>query len=260
LFLELDRLYEAGNVPPERRLKVLQASHDIVVRREESFLREIMVLVLTGEYQQAIEYLENNYFHAQEGRDEIHDVYVDAHLLEGIRFLEGKNPALAKEHFEKASEYPENLSVGRPKNDRRAPQVAYFAGLATEALGDLDTARLRYAKAADQKETSRWPETRFYQALCHAKLGHDQKAEEIFQQLIQSGKDQLVEGESTDFFAKFGEQATRRSRTARAHYLIGLGLLGLGNQDAARNQFDQATKMNRSHPWARHQLANLKRP
>ncbi len=257
LLLELDMLYEAGNVEPARRLQALQANHSIVTQREDSFLREIMVQSLTGNYARAIDYLESNFFHAQEGRDEIHDVYVDVHLLEGLHCLRDKQPAAALEHFRKAAEYPENLSVGRPKNDPRAAQVAYDTGLALEALGDTNKARQFFAQAADQQETQQWPETRFYQAVSMVKLGRTDEANKIFDGLIDAGKKQLDEKESADFFAKFGQQASLASRNATAHYRIGLGLLGKGDKTAAKDEFEQAAKLNLSHPWAKYQYSAL---
>ena len=91
--------------------------------------------VINGQYPQAIEYLEGNYFHAQEGRDEIHDVYVNAHLLQGLRLLKQAQAAAALKQFEKASEYPENLSVGRPKNDPRAPAGGLLHGPRLRSAG-----------------------------------------------------------------------------------------------------------------------------
>ncbi len=257
LLLELDMLYEAANVAPERRLETLQANHGVVVRREDCFLREIMALMLTGKRRRAIEYLEENFFHAQEGRDDIHDVYVDAHLLEGLHALQQGRATEALDHFRKAAEYPENLSVGRPKNDPRAPQVAYFTALAREASGESDQARELFASAAAQEDTQRWPETRYYQALSLIKIGRAADAHKIFEQLIEQGRQQLGEQESADFFAKFGQQATRGSRSAAAHYQIGLGLLGTGDKETARQEFEQAVKLNQSHPWARYQRDTL---
>ena len=152
LFLELDNLYEFANVAPAQRLAALEPNHEIVVRREESFLREIMVLVLVGKYDRAIEHLETNFFHAREGRDEIHDVYVDAHLLEGLRLLQAGQPQEALAHLLKADQYPENLSVGRPKDDPRGPQVAYFTATAYATLGEGDKAEEFYRKAAEPTE------------------------------------------------------------------------------------------------------------
>ncbi len=41
------------------------------------------MLVLNGKYDTALKYLEKNRFHAKEGSESIHDVYVDACLLRG---------------------------------------------------------------------------------------------------------------------------------------------------------------------------------
>ncbi|MHB8866926.1 MAG: DUF5107 domain-containing protein, partial [Pirellulaceae bacterium] len=258
LLLELDQLYEQANVAPARRSAALEAHRDVVVQREESFLRGIMVQVLTGQYQQALENLEENYFHAQEGRDEIHDVYVDAHLLEGLRLLKLAQGEAALRHFEAASEYPENLSVGRPRNDPRAPQIAYCAGLAWEALGDQERAQKFFTEAAGQQETESWPETRFYQASSLAKLGDRAAADKVYEQLVNEGQKRLKEQGSADFFAKFGKEQTRRSQLATAHYLLGLGLLGQGKQGEAAKELEQAVQMNQSHPWARYQLDTIR--
>jgi len=257
LYLEADILYEIGNVSLQRRLAMLEENHDVVSKRNESFVREIMVLVLAGRYDKAIDYLTNNFFHIREGGGEIHDVYVDAHLLKGLECMKDKMFTEALAHFRKASEYPENLSVGRPKNDRRAPQVAYCIGTAYEALGDLEKAREIHKKAADQQGTSRWPQTQFHQALCLNKLGQKDDATGIFDRLTETGERSLNLGKSSDFFAKFGEQETKQAREASAHFTLGLGLLGKGEPDRAKQQFRQAVRLNISHVWARYHLSAL---
>jgi tetratricopeptide (TPR) repeat protein len=257
LYLETDILYEICNVSPEKRLALLDKNHDVASSRNESFVREIMVLVLSGKYDKAIDYLANNFFHVREGGGEIHDVYVDAHLLKGLEYMKEKEFAKALAYFQKASEYPENLSVGRPKNDARAPQVAYHIGMAYEKLGDAQKATEFYKMAADQQDTSRSPETRFHQALCLKKLGREGDAAKVFDGLIESGKKSLAQEESSDFFAKFGERETKQARQASAHFIIGLGLLGKARHDEAKQEFSQAAKLNVSHLWARYQLAEL---
>ncbi len=254
-FLELDQLYELSNVEPERRLAGFEQNFEVIRKRMESFSRAIAVQVGCSRYDAAIGHLSTNFFHVREGGGEIHDVYVDAHLLQGIQRLEAKDAAQALGHFQKASEYPENLSVGRPKNDRRAPQVAYFTGVAQEALGQTEAAKASHQKSADQSGTGGWPETRFYQGLSFAKLGRPEEAAKVFDQLIERGNRDLERGESADFFAKFGEQEARQMRAATAHYTIGLGHLGRGNRAQARAEFEQAVRLNRSHVWAKHELA-----
>jgi tetratricopeptide (TPR) repeat protein len=257
LLLELDRLYEVANTEPERRLAALESHHDVVVSRQESFVREITVRVLMGQYEQAIRDLEDNFFHAQEGREEIHDVYTDAHLLQGLKCSQQGDPRSALDHFQKAGQYPENLSVGRPANDPRSPQVAYHLGMAHEALGDKEAAKQQFQSAVGQRGTHRWPESTFYQARCLTQLGRNDEARAIFEKLIETGQQQLNQEEAVDFFSKFGGQETRRTRTASGHYLIGLGLLGQRDLGQAQEHFAQAVRLNRSHVWARHQLAVL---
>ena len=257
-YAELDRLYEIGNVSIDRRLALFEKSHETVAKRNDSFLREIKVLVLAGRYDQALDYLANNHFHVWEGGGEIHDVYVDACLLQGLQHLKGGKPSEALKDFHAASEYPENLSVGRPKNDRRAPQVAYHIGTAYEVLGETEKAAESFRKAADQRGTTRWPETRFYQGLCFVKLDDNDTAKEIFDSLTTTGQKRLSERTAGDFFAKFGEGQTTEARQASAHYTLGLGYLGKGQKEAARVAFERAVELNVSHVWAGARLAQLR--
>lgn len=256
-YVELDRLYEVGNVSLERRLALFEKNHETVVKRNDSFLREIMVLVLAGQYDSALDYLANNHFHVWEGGGQIHGVYVDACLLHGLHYLENDKPKDALKVFQAASEYPENLSVGRPKNDRRAPQVAYYIGSAYEALGKPEKARECFKKAVDQQGTTHWPETRFYQGLSFVKLNQNDSAEEIFDNLVETGRKRLSERQTSDFFAKFGEGQTPEARKASAHYTLGLGYLGKGENRAAKAEFEKAVELDISHVWARARLAEM---
>jgi tetratricopeptide (TPR) repeat protein len=185
-------------------------------------------------------------------------VYVDAHLLRGLSYLKNRKFDKALRDFQKASEYPENLSVGRPKNDRRAPQVAYYTATAYEALGDTGKASEFYKKAADQRVSSRWSEARFYQGLCFRELGQKDRAEEIFDKLIGNAKEELSKEADVDVFAKFGQQQTEEARKASAHYALGLGYLGKGLREQAKAEFEKAVELNVSHVWAKAQLAGLR--
>ncbi len=258
LFFELDSLYEFANAAPERRLAALEKNHAIAVQRQDSLMREIMVLVLNGRLEQAIEYLAAHRFHAREGSEGIRDVYVDAHLLRGLELLGAGDARKAAEHFQKAGEFPENLAVGRSRNDPRAAQIAFHTGQAQEALGLADEAKKSYARALDQQGTSQWPEARFYQAQAALKLGKPDEAQKIFAELAAAGASRIKEDASTDFFAKFGEQETKKTRAALGHFLIGLAAIGEGRTDEARSELEQAVKMNLSHVWARYWLAELK--
>ena len=255
LYFELDRLYEAGNVSLDRRLGLFENNHQTVVQRNDSFLREIMVMVLAARYDEALGYLANNHFHVSEGGGRIHDVYVDGHLLRGSQHLKADNFDEALKDFHAASEYPENLSVGRPRNDRRAPQVAYYIATAYEALGNAEKAAEYYKKAVEQRAGS--SEARFYRGLSFGELGRQDEADKMFDELIESGKQRLSERSAVDIFAKFGEGRTAAAREASTHYALGLGYLGKGQSDKAKTEFEKAVELNVSYVWARARLAEL---
>ena len=76
--------------------------------------------------------------------------------------------------------------------------------------------------------------------------------------MIESSQQRLTdEDESVDYFAKFGEQNSRRVQMASAHFTLGLGLLGAGKKEEAKEEFQKAVEMNQSDVWARYYLQSL---
>jgi tetratricopeptide (TPR) repeat protein len=258
LYAEIDVLYEVGGLSPRKRLALLEKNHRTVIQRDDSLIREIMLFVQVGRYDDAIEFLTDHHFHTPEGGDDVHDVYVDAYLLRGAEKFKDKKFSGALEDYLAAGEYPENLEVGRPTNDGHAPQVSYFVATAYEALGNDQKAKEFYEKSADQQRTSSWPQTQYYQALALKMLDKKQKAAEIFDRLIADGQERLTEDVAMDFFAKFGERQTRQARLADAHYITGLGYLGQGKTNKAEEQFERVLELNVNHLWAAAQLSELK--
>ena len=66
----------------------------------------------------------------------------------------------------------------------------------------------------------------------------------------------MAEPSGVDYFAKFGQRRSGRLRLAEAHYLIGLGNLGMGQTAQAREEFQAAVKLNVNHLGATTQLAS----
>jgi len=253
-FLELDRLYERLNVSAEKRLKLMEENREVIESTANTLQREIMVRVLLGRYAKAIEDLDNHFFHVREGGGEIHDVFVDAHLLRGIDLLSRDETEAALRDFLRAAEYPENLSVGVPRRDRRLPQVAYYTGLAYEKKGDREKAIEFFRRAAEADINDAWAEARFFQAQAFAKLGEQDKAARIYDALIAFGERILQQPPEVDYFAKFGEQETEPARKARGYYILGLGRLGRGETDAAAEALENSVQLDVSNVWAKYQL------
>jgi tetratricopeptide (TPR) repeat protein len=230
----------------------------MVARRQPLLIRRIALLVQTGHYDEALEPLHTKQFHiAEGGGDELATAYIDAHLLSGLARLEAGKPADALEHFQAAATFPENLSQETARSRRRMPQVTYCLATAYAALGQTEKTESLFRELAGETIAKGWSQARYYQARALEQAGQADKAAEIGRQLVASATEGLSGKAKVDFFAKFGEQATRQSRRADAHYVLGLGLLLLGRTDEAKNQFAQAVRFNTAHTWARYELARL---
>ena len=251
---ELDVLYEDGNVSPQKRLASLEADQAGVARRSDTLAQEVRVNVLLGRYDRAIGLLEGHEFHNWEGQGDIHDVYMDAYLLKGDREFRAGRYQEALQNYEAALRYPANLEVGQPYREPRLVQVHYLMGMAQEKVGNSAKSQELFQEAVASHSRFLSPEMEYYQGLAALKLGQNTKAQQLFDGLIARGEKTLAGNSESGFFAKFGRGRSERYQKANAHYLIGLGNLGKGATEKAREEFQQALKMDINHLGATAQL------
>lgn len=248
LFYELDVLYEMHNQALEDRLRLF-ASHPGVVReRNDSYLREIEVLLLNGRYDTAISRLTDHTFLRQEGVVRLHDYFVDAHLLKGRELLESGQAEEALEHFRLADTYPANQNIGRISDYPKEAQIYYFTGLAYEKLNQPETAQEFYRKASAHETGN--TEYLYYQSLAQGALGSVSEAERSSQKLLQIAQDALQREGEADFFAKFGERSSQAERRALAYYQLALAYQASGQPDLAQEYFGESLKLKNSNLWA----------
>jgi len=247
---ELDMMYEAGNVSPQKRLASFESDSSVATKRSDAMMEEAKVYVLVGRYDQAIQLLKTHRFHNWEGYGDIHDIYMDAYVLRGEReFKAGKYQEALKD-YEASLEYPENLEVGRPYLETRLAQVNYLMGLTYEKLGNTAKSHELFQQAVVARWAEQWqeqPAMLYYQGLAALKLGRSTEASRFFDDLIAMGDKALATGSDVDYFAKFGQKRSSRFRLADAHYLIGLGNLGKGETAKAQVEFEAAVKLNVNH-------------
>jgi tetratricopeptide (TPR) repeat protein len=248
-YAELDPLYEMNNTPIEKRSKLFEGTNEIVRQRDDSFVREIIVLNLTGQYEKAVEYLNKSNFHFREGSSRVRDITVDAHLLLGKKYLAQKNYEQALEQFLSIAETPDNFQSGRRIGDMRNPQINYYIGIAYESLGNSTKTKTFFTLSIDQsiRESDY---IRYYQGLSYLKLGNKEKASEFFNSLIEEGNKRIKLGSEIDFFAKFGEREAENVQLSNAYMLKGLGYKGLGDTNAARENLKKAVELSASNLYA----------
>jgi tetratricopeptide (TPR) repeat protein len=250
-YAELDPLYELNNTPVETRVKLFAGNNDAVKKRDDSFIRQVLVLVLSDQPEKALEYLNNRYFGYREGSSRVADVTVDAHLLLGKKYMALKNYKQALEQFTASL----NTFVGE-ENNRRIPQINYFIGLAYEALGNKSKAKACFTKSAEQQARASGYIS-YYQGLSMNRLGNSQKAAEIFNSLIEAGERRISQGAEQDFFATFREREGENSMLSDAYLLKGLGYKGLGDREKANENLKKAVEYSNSNLWATSELKDL---
>lgn len=254
-FLELDQLYEQSGKPAKERLTLLEKNLQTVMRHDDAVVRLLTLYNETGAPEKAIRILDNRHFHVWEGGGQVHGVFVDAHLLKGLKLLDDKKYNAAIKEFETADLYPENLEVGRPAGGGHSAKGFFYMGEAYKRAGNLEKAQAAYEVAADAGQGRRAPawlgDHTFFRAQALKELGKADEAFRLIRSMKEEVKKQLDSPASIDEFSKFGEDGSRAERLAGLHYLNGLAALYEGDKATARSEFAQALQMNRNLIWAK---------
>lgn len=148
-----------------------------------------------------------------------------------------------------ALSYPQNLDVGPPSSGPGSPKVFFHIGLAHSLLGNGAEAAAAFEKAAAFR--AGLSEQAYYSGLALAKLGRDGEAAGQFEDLVRRARESLAAAPAMDFFEKFGERQSARTRQASLRFLAGLGLLGQRKNAEAEAEFEKALAADPGHIEAR---------
>jgi tetratricopeptide (TPR) repeat protein len=250
LFLEeLDQVYELKGEDVKVRYDLLKTHHQTNLKRYYPLAAEVITGTFVGDYDYVLGLLKNCYFPTREGVANFHDIYVDALMM-------AANDKVSKEKCEEAIllykqcfEYPENHQVFLV--DTRVPRDAqsyYLLGEAYEKMGKKKEAMLNYKKSAEVnvKKT----DYRFWQGLALQKLGKGEEAKAIFENLVETGKNRIVERVMNFYGAEGTTGDTVEKVNTKACYTMGLGQLGLGRRTDANKSFKKSIEFKRDNLWA----------
>ena len=270
-FAELDELYETAGKAPDRRLALLEANQRVVEQRDDALSRMIGLKVFMGKYDEAIRLMTGRSFEVWEGGSlTVAESWTDAHVLRAQRRIAVGQYKEALADLQAAQSIPDNLPSERRAGGSDA-EIAYWTGMAYDGLGDQAKARQSWTAATSSEDEAQRSQRRrpggrggfglgaesYWQALCLRKLGEEQKAAEMFQQMVKTGTERLQQGTDMDSVATFGRQQSQRSRIAGAHYLAGLGHLGLGDKDKAKEELTLALQSTPDHLGAKTALGQI---
>ncbi|MDB5276113.1 MAG: hypothetical protein JWR61_1068 [Ferruginibacter sp.] len=266
VLMELDQLYKALNKPLEERLTLLEKYLPLVCSREDLYLERITIYNQLGQHEKAKELIAGFKFHPWEGGEgKVISQYLCCHLeLTKIAISAGRyNDAL--ELLNSLEQYPINLGEGKLPGTQEN-DIDYWKGVVYDCLDKKEPA-LHFFKKATRGISEPvqaifyndpQPDKIFYQGLAWLKLGEHDKANDIFNRLINFGKLHMQDEINIDYFAVslpdllvFDADLNLLNKI-HCLYLAGLGSLGLGkeNTEAAANYFNEVLALNKSHQGA----------
>jgi tetratricopeptide (TPR) repeat protein len=208
------------------------------------------LLNLSGDYDEAIQFLDEHHFRTWEGGRETYWHYVDAHTLKAKELIKSKDSRKAISHLERALEYPENLEVGKPTHDEKNAMIYYYMGEAYTQLGSNKKAKEAYQKSAQAENGRSMYDLVFYQAMSNERLGQVEESKQIFNDLVERARLQRDKGTDNTLVAVEEASATNNKAISNSYYLEALGNMGLGQQEEAQALLKEALKVYKNHLWA----------
>lgn len=264
ILMELDQLYKITGRSLQERLALLEQHMPLVERRDDLYLERITIYNNFGEFEQARQLLSQRKFHPWEGGEgKVVGQFILCHTALARQ-------AILQEQYEEALallqpliRYPENLGEGKlygaQEND-----LNYLLGRAYAGLGDTAKAHAYFHAAtvgiSEPVQAIYYndpqPDKIVYQALAWQQLGRPDKAQQIFERFIEFGKAHFNDIIRIDYFAVslpdmlvFDIDLNKRNRI-HCLYLIGLGHLGLLNEEEGQEYMDKVLALDPNHQGA----------
>jgi tetratricopeptide (TPR) repeat protein len=201
--------------------------------------------------------------------------------------MRNKQYAQALADYQAAMKIPDNLQEAAGNVSRHRSEICFWIGGAYQAMGDSKSAERFWTDSSGapalQPAAARRggsggttgqfrgrgnvgglgagvhveQATLYYQGLALQKLGQADRAVAIFQQLINAGEKVLGGALDVGGAASASVPFAQRAQIADAHYLVGIGELGLNHADKAREEFSLALQNSPDHYAATMALAEL---
>jgi tetratricopeptide (TPR) repeat protein len=264
ILMELDQLYKITGRSSQERLSLLENNMKLVEMRDDLYLERVTLYNNLGEFEQARRLLSQRKFHPWEGGEgKVVGQYILCHTALARKAIDEQQFETALSLLQALESYPENLGEGKlygaQEND-----LHYLMGCAYEGMGQSEVAKAQFMAAtvgiSEPVQAIYYndpqPDKIVYQALAWQQLGQPEKAAQIFDRFIQFGKAHLHDEIRIDYFAVslpdmlvFDIDLNQRNRI-HCLYLMGLGYLGLQQEQQGQQYLDQVLMLDVNHQGA----------
>lgn len=261
VLMELDQLYKKLNYDPKTRLEFLQQNWTVASKRDDLYLEITALKNFLGDYQAAYAQIMNRKFHPWEGGEGRVSGQYTYSLIElaksNIKLGAYQN---AVDQLEQAQVYPHNLGEGKLPGTQEN-DIFYWLGEAYSFLGEGEKSILYWQKATEGLSepsaamfyNDQQPDKIFYQGLAWQKLGQEQSAHQIFENLVSYGLKHQSDQVKLDYFAVslpdlliFEDNLSLRNRI-HCKYISALGYLGLRQLEEAKKLLNEVLGEDKVH-------------
>ena len=261
MLMELDQLYKKTGTEPAVRLELLEKHLSLAEQRDDLCIERITLYNQIGEYGKAMTLIGSRQFHPWEGGEgKITKQYVLCRVEPARQAIKNGDFERALTLLHETDHYPHNLGEGKLTNAEEN-DIDYFKGLAYRGLGDEVNAVHHFRKATTGSSepqqafyyNDQQPGNIFYQGLAWEALGESDKAKSRFNKLIDHGKKHLFDDCKIDYFAvslpdlAIWDDDLNIRNQIHCNYVIGLGMLGLGNRTEAQKYLSKVKELDVNH-------------
>ena len=266
---EFDQLRKKLNDSPKVRLESLLELKNQILTRDDFSVELAALYNFNGQYNEALNLLENRNFHPWEGGEgQVLRQFTHACLKLGQHAFQNGDAQLALEYFEKSMNTPDNL--GEKYHPLQAvAHINYWKGMALKAMGKAKEAKVCFMASKNEEgdfidmAVSAYSELSYYKALSLIELGEEKEARELLVVIKDFGKAKLNEKAQIDYFATslplllVFEDDIQKRNTIDANYLIALAEVGLGANKNAINMLKETLQLNSMHVGAKDLLEQI---
>ena len=248
LFTESDKLYEQATIAESKRLKYMESHLKTVMKHDDAVMRLLTLYNSSAQYDKAIKILTNRHFHLWEGGGQIHQIYVDSHLMKGLNLLNNKHYKEAVLEFDFANQYPINLEVAPSSGGGYEAKTYYLSGIAYEGLNQPDKAKECFEKSANTIFRGSLTDLYYYKVKSLRKLNKFDESDIVLNDMQNQLK--RMQENQIDSYAKFGD-ANQNSQQSNVLYYAGLIHLLQNDVISAKKEFVKAVQLYPGNIWAR---------
>jgi tetratricopeptide (TPR) repeat protein len=264
ILMELDQLYKKLRHPHSERLAFLEKHLPLVEQRDDLCIERITLYNQLGEYEKAKELIAQRKFHPWEGGEgKVTGQYILCRVELAKKAIANNDFTTALQLLKETETYPHNLGEGKLINAEEN-DIDYYKGIAYRGLGDKVNANLSLERAtlgsSEPQQAffynDNQPDKIYYQGLAWNALGQENRACNCFNKLIAYGEKHLFDTCKIDYFAvslpdlAIWDDDLNARNQIHCNYVMGLGYLGLGNQEKAREFLGKVLQMDINHQGA----------